>query len=502
MIKAFSARALLAALAAATLLGSAPVPVPSPVTAAGLLDDAADLYHEYTALHPGLLRYNTQASLDDSYARLRASLASDPPLGQAFLAFTRFTASIRCGHSYPNFYNQTKEVEMALFRGQNRVPFYFEWLDRHMIVTRNFSNDPRIVPGSEILSIDGNSGEQILATLMPLARADGSNDAKRIDELGVRGDDRYEPFDIYCPLVFPSRSPSMALEVRAPSGERFTAVVTALTYEQRIAPIAESLAATTDPSRALWHLQMLDARTGYLRMPTWETYHSTFDWKADIDRIFESLANARASKLIVDLRGNEGGTDVGNEIIAHLIEAPLRVAAYQRLTRYRRVPENLRPYLDTWDPSFFDWGPDAIALDDRFFRLKGPGDDQGGDAIAPAAPHFAGTVIVLVDAANSSATFQFAETIQRAHLATLVGTPTGGNQRGINGGAFFFVRLPHSHLEVDLPLIGTFPSSARPDAGITPDVIVVQTPQAIAQGRDLVLEKVGASAVETQGASR
>ena len=38
----------------------------------------------------------------------------------------------------------------------------------------------------------------------------------------------------------------------------------------------------------------------------------------------------------------------------------------------------------------------------------------------------------------------------------LVGQMTGGNQRGINGGAFFFVTLSNSQLEVDLPLVGNF----------------------------------------------
>ena len=40
----------------------------------------------------------------------------------------------------------------------------------------------------------------------------------------------------------------------------------------------------------------------------------------------------------------------------------------------------------------------------------------------------------------------------------MVGQVTGGNLRGINGGAFFFLNLPNSRLEIDLPLIGQFPT--------------------------------------------
>jgi hypothetical protein len=102
---------------------------------------------------------------------------------------------------------------------------------------------------------------------------------------------------------------------------------------------------------------------------------------------------------------------------------------------------------------------------------------------------------VLTDAACSSATFQFAQVIRDTGIATLAGTATGGNRRGINGGAFFFLRLPACGLEVDLPLIGRFPATPQPDAGIEPDVTVPMTAADIAAGRDPVLARVLSDAV-------
>lgn len=91
---------------------------------------------------------------------------------------------------------------------------------------------------------------------------------------------------------------------------------------------------------------------------------------------------------------------------------------------------------------------------------------------------------MLVGAASSSATFQI---VQQSKLGLLVGQPAGGNQRGVNGGAFFFPRLPNAHLEADLPPVGQFPSIELPDAGLAPDVPVQRTVQGIAQGRDEAL---------------
>jgi hypothetical protein len=471
--------ALLACLFAFS--AATPASLPTDLRGADLVADEAILQEAYATLHPGLYRYNTVAEMAARFMALRATLNHDQGLGDAFLAFTRFTASLECGHSYPNFYNQPADIARALFQREDRVPFYFRWIDRQMVVTKNLSTDERLTPGTQILTLNGVPVASILDALLPLARADGSNTAKRVDELGVLGSDRYEAFDIYYPLVFPLRGAIYHIEAKAYRGASFASDVPALTYEERIAPIEASLHAATG-DMPLWTLQVLDAKTAYLKMPTWETYNSKWDWKANIDAVFSELRVRAIKHLIIDIRGNEGGTEVGDAILAHLTQAPLKRAAFSRLIRYQSVPDTLRPYLDTWDPSFFTLGVGATRVDARYFRLP---DDA--NAVLPDAPYFDGSVAVLVDAADSSATFQFAYDIQRNHLGTLIGSPTGGNLRGINGGAFFFVRLPHSHIEVDLPLIGTFPDQAAPDRGLEPDIRVDQTIESIARGQDLAL---------------
>ncbi|MFT3808083.1 S41 family peptidase [Arenimonas sp.] len=449
--------------------------------------DVDVLEQAYTQLHPGLYRYNTPEQMQANFAELRRALAARPDLAGSYLAYSLFAAKVRCGHTYPNFYNQSKTVRQALFEHDRRLPFLFRWLDGRMIVTRNQSSEPALRPGTEILAIDGIASGEILQHLMTIARADGGNDGKRISQLEVQGVDEYEAFDIYLPLLYPQIGHRMRLRLRA-SGESAPRELTVegLTRAQRR---ERADAGESDPA-AGWRLDFRDDGIAVLQTPNWALYDSDFDWKGFLRASFEQLQARKAKALVIDLRPNEGGVDVGDVLLAHLSATPVTMPGYERRTRYRRIPANLKPYLDTWDRRFDDWSEAATPLGDGFHRLMRDADDKPGYTIAPLAPRFAGKTYVLIGAVNSSATFEFARAVKYTGVATLVGQTTGGNRRGINGGAFYFLRLPNSGIELDLPLIGQFPLQDEPDAGIEPDIRVVATSADIAAGRDVEMQAI------------
>jgi len=469
-------RHFLSLVGAAALMPALPLAA-EPLAGAAIIADARLLKRVWTTLHPGLLRYSSAADIDDRFAAFERWAAPGRSLPESFLAFGRLTAALRCGHSYPNPVNQRRALRTALFEKRDRVPFAFTWIDGRMIVTRAFAGAP-LTPGSEILAIDGEPAARLLARLLPLARADGSNDAKRMANLEVTGLDRYAAFDVYRALLMPASVGELRLTVRAAGGA---------TRDLRVAAMTEVERAADRPSEegdaALWTVERRADGVGVLRMPTWAVYNSSWGWQDFLERELDRLASERARGLVVDLRGNEGGLDCGDAILARLIDRDLRAPAYARRTRYRRAPADLVPLLDTWDKTFLDWGEAAVGPDAAgFYRLAA--DDGARDLIRPAGKRLRAPVTVLVDAACSSATFQFAQLVKESGVATLVGMPTGGNQRGINGGAFFFTRLPATGIEIDVPLIAYMPDRPRPDAGIAPDILVPPNVAAIAAGED------------------
>lgn len=450
-----------------------------PARGQALASDVRLLRRAYTLLHPGLYRYNSEREVDRLFTRLEDDWSKGPALPEAYLSLSRMLGAIQCGHSYANFYNQSGTVKDTVFAGNGKLPFLFTWIDGQMVVT-----DPQgtegLKRGDTVVRINGRSSGEVLQALLPYARADGNNMAKRIALLGASGTDKFETFDVFFGLLF-GRSESFALKVASPDG---------VTRDLRAASItlAERQARLTGADRdgpAFTHRFEADA-TCVLTMPGWALYNSGWDWKAYIGEVFEEMADRKSPALVVDLRGNEGGLDCGDEILARLISADLPRAAYERRVRYQKTPADLDPYLETWDNSFRDYSADTEPLGNGFFRLI-ERDGMSRAPISPKGPRFTGKLAVLTDASNSSATFQFANLVKTNRLGTLVGETTGGSQRGINGGSFFFLRLPESGLEVDLPLIGTFPLEPMPDAGIEPDILAAPTAASIAAGTDPVM---------------
>ncbi|NJC41468.1 hypothetical protein GGQ87_001726 [Brevundimonas alba] len=453
----------------------------APARAAPLADDwsgdVAILRQAWETMHPGIHRYSSPEQIAARLDGLADAWRTPASFRERFLALTRVTALVKCGHTYPSPYNGGDLVVAQLYPDRALVPFRFRWIGRSMIVLRDDSGAGLFPRGSAIEAIEGVRAGDILDRLIPLARADGDNDGKRISLMEVRGDDGFETFDIHLPLVLPGLSD--AADFTLENGRIVRAPL--LTLAQRKAAGAPERPSGANPCS----METGPDGVARLTMPGWALYDSDFAWQAWLGQTMDDLSAEGARGLIVDLRGNEGGLDCGNVIISRLIDRDLALSRTQRFVRYRRAPDALHPHLETWDRSFLDWGDAAAGPDDRgFYRLTRYDEDGETFIIRPEGRRFAGPVVVLCDASNSSATFQFAQMVKDNGLATLLGQATGGNRRGINGGAFFFLRLPASGIVVDLPLIASFPDTPQPDAPIFPDVEVATSAMDIALGRD------------------
>jgi|GEM_PF-258762 len=473
--------------------GAPQAALPEPtVSAADVRADLALLDEALRTLHPGRTLHADEAvlaaaarRLSDDVRRLADASGDALPLGDVYLAVARFLATIRDGHTQLNPYNQGATVRGSLFARADRVPFAFRLVGRRMVVTADATPDGALPPGTEVLTLDGRGVGDVLDALLPLVRADGANDAKRLDLLQVSGASPAAEFDVFAGLVFPSAGP-LALRVRLPDGTVAERTVARTTTDARRARLvarrfaeAPALAAWTEPDG-----------TARLTVTTFSSDDPP-DGTARIAAAFEAFAAQGARRLIVDLRGNEGGMDeVAHALFAHLIGAPVAVPPAQTVTAYRRVPDALRPFVRSWTDAYLDLGDAVVPVPGGGFERPMP-DPM---IVEPSPAAFRGPVAVIVDAAASSATFALAREIQRTGAATLVGQPTGGSRRGTNGGWIAFLTLPRTGLVVDIPLLGSRPPEPdAPDTGVVPDVLVAPDVEALRAGRDPELEAARAA---------
>lgn len=441
----------------------------------------------YLALHPGLERYQSRAEIKEHFQRLEPYFQRELDIRQAYLAFSKLTAGIRCGHTYANFYNQPSHVQQLVFDQPDKLPFCFRLLDRRMILTDNLSEDNRLVTGTEIKAINGVPVGRILDSLLTVVKADGDNDGKRLKDLEVIGLGRFESFDIYFPLFFPPQNGVYQLEVYSPNSDlHLQSTVNTISRSDRKNLLNNRLEKIEPLMDELWQFEIRQDSIAYLQLSTFVTWQMKMDWKDFLNQAFEEINRKKIPYLVVDIRGNEGGSDeVGLELAKYLAQKEVRMEPSRTLTRYAVVPEKLAPFLSSWDNSFRDLSKATSPVENGWFLLK----EKVSDKFSRQKNAFQGQVYLLVDAANSSATFYLAKIMKESRLATLIGQTTGGSLQGINGGQTAFLRLPHSGIELDIPLFGTFFDS-KLSGGIEPDITVSPTVQDIMTGNDPVWKAV------------
>lgn len=448
--------------------------------------DATILAATLRALHPALDKYRSQAEVDASFARFQTRAGAARNAAAMYLAATELAASVRCGHTWTNVLNQQGAIQQRLLEAPDKLPLTMRLVDGRWLVIG--SAVAGIAAGDELLTIDGHSSAEVVALMWPYLRADGSSDGKRLRQLSHDRPD-YSMMDIVWPLLSPPVDSVYRLTVRTGAGATRAIDAAATTLRARAAALQ---AQGIQPPDEKWQLR-IDGDLAVMTLPTFALYRSTFDWRQFFADSFAELRQRQVSRLVIDIRNNEGGDgNIGLELLTWLVKSPITDVSDQSVTMYERVPYKLARYLDTWDFGFFDrtGQVDQITEGPQAGRWRFRPKAQQAHTVTPRPNRYIGKVWLLIGPENSSAAFSLAQLAKRADVATLVGQPTGGNLRGLNGGQLAWVTLPHSGVAVDIPLLATSYSADTPDAAITPDILVLRSFARQAAGRDEEMDAV------------
>ena len=122
--------------------------------------------------------------------------------------------------------------------------------------------------------------------------------------------------------------------------------------------------------------------------------------------------------------------------------------------------------------------------ENEYFEVRPNEDVRTYPPVAPDENNFTGKTYIISDASNASNAFLFLNYAQRNRLGTLVGQPTGGSKQGIDGGNYFFLYLPNSKIEIDIPVYFQAPLAAAKDESVIPEIPVRRAPRDIGNDFD------------------
>ena len=149
--------------------------------------------------------------------------------------------------------------------------------------------------------------------------------------------------------------------------------------------------------------------------------------------------------LILDLRDNGGGADeLGKLLLSYLLDEPFKY--YDDLVINARQ-FTFQKYTDHTEPLPADLL--EVQPDGKYRMVKHPnwGMQQ------PSKPPFRGKVLILINGGSFSTTSEF---LSHAHFhkrATFIGEESGGGYYGNTSGPRLRLTLPHSKVQVAVPLM-------------------------------------------------
>lgn len=461
-------------------------------------NDIDALKKTLVAIHPGVYRYNTPEQLEKEFAEARTKLTAPMPEGDFFILVSQLTNTLKCGHTFANPYNQDDKLKARLFDQRNYLPFYFKIIDGRMIVTANASSK-NLSLGSEITKINGVAVKDIIEKLLTVTRGDGNSVlGHRINSLELtRGEaERFALFDWYFPLFFPVKDEIYDIEATGfTSKKTATFSVLAMTKAERTAEMAKRYGPSPTYDDG-WKFEIQDGSVGYLKIDNSITWRlKTIKFKEFLANAFAELKAKKITNLVIDLRGNGGGDmDPGFELSRYLTHKKLNpYAESRRLVRNVSSQTEIAKYVSTYSDELINSLKNGVPanqfrkFNDKYFEIIGR---ENYPAVEPYPNSFDGKTYIIADASNASATFQFLDYVRQHKLATIVGQPTGGNRQGINGGNYFFLSLPNSKIEIDIPVYFQAPLKQAPDESVIPNILVKREPDDIGNKLDRELAEI------------
>ncbi|ARK09988.1 S41 family peptidase [Fibrivirga algicola] len=453
-------------------------------------DDLLYLRRQLRTYHPGLGHYTPNAQMEQLFDSLYNRVNSPIEYLSFYHHLSPYLNGLKDGHT--NLNHRRGFID----RDTRFVPFYVRQVDHDYFISHNASADTSLRRGTRLLSVQGQAIAEVHRTLM-----DGDRSGSDGDNLTGRHHWSLMQFaDYYAAWYGSVDSVTIEYQLARLDGsldstirtKRVAGIVSATFRQTLIDRYKADFGRNSEFRQPNLSLRLVDSlsNTAVLRVSSFTSSKSfdPFQWsfKRRLKKAFREIKATGVENLVVDLQDNGGGAVINS---ARLLQFWMRKPFTIMQSEYIK-PAARNELVNRWNP--------LSCLD---FNLRYRRDGQGGFASrATVSRHyrpykrlaFKGNLYLLMNGSSfSAATSVLAKTLD-AGQGTFVGEACGGAYWGDFAGQFKYVTLPHSRIQVRIPLKKLTHAVAEAHANgftIEPDFLAQRTHEDLMTNRNVALRQ-------------
>lgn len=409
-----------------------------------ILEDLDYLYNSLKDAHYNLYAYTSKEDFSKNYQNIKNLITKDSlTLLQATAIFQKVISAANNGHTEIDFpgasYGAYAHSTGTVF------PLEIAFENDKSLIRKNFSDNPNIKIGSEIISINGVLMNDVLAKIHPQVSAE-------------RAYFKNAKIEMYSfPRLFWQvfgKQDNFQIEILSKGivkEHSIKAVNLIEDYEMK----------RTEVLNAKMKLKFIN-KTAYLNPGDFSGDEEKY--QRFIDSAFVEIKNSNSKNLIIDLRNNAGGNDSFSDyLVSYFADKPFKWNSNFTLKTSQFLKEHTRKHNDTTD----------IYFQEILTRKNGEIYDYEFNEYQPQTKEkrFNRKVYVLVNRQSYSQSAVTASQIQDYKFGTIVGEETGEYPTLL--ASQFQYSLPNSGITVKVSkgqIVRV--NGSKKQEGVIPDIII------------------------------